>query len=1263
MKKRLFTALLSFVCALTLLVSMGASVLAETGIGFPWTEEEKPYLIEEILERDGLIDGIWYPWFDGGNVGHSLTSNEVMSYYYGSAWTRVALDSMGADKIYREIYNLKAMGYNLLGYGGSIYDEGVIFNEQGDVLGIKEEFLNNARRLLDMCREIGMPVMWTVHFHSSSSPDYHGMEAYNLFSQKYCEPTVREHYMERFVRPLCKMLNEYSDTVALIAIADEPENEINDSERGNHFKGIRAMYGVTQDDKVEFMRQINEVVKEELPHIARTVASNDMDKTIYGGFDLDLMGHNQYNNSGSLPDVENYKTDSPIIMTEYNVGEDLPDGDDIFSERLIRYRESMISQGYKGGVQWCWLSNGLHGDCTKRPGRVGYYLLESSAASGMPNTNFVSSVTDLRHHMDDYRAEHQGKTIVLDQPVMYANEGRGYVEWIPSRQATKMDLLRSTDGGETWDYVLQDVNQDDYIIQGKKGRYKDADIANSMYKVVVRDDKGNEVESEPNNVAHAEEKYRRNNVTTYPGGDPNNVFIAGGNSSYINKAGHTAASSRYSLYSFGETYNRPDDPSYNLIRNGSFESTAGAQWNTGSFITGDVAVVRDYTAPSGSKSLYFNSSETTTGRWYTFNVQVESYTNYVFSTWIKGTYLGKTNRGFASVGVIAPDTGMFMIFPDERRKSSWDKQQIFPTAYDDEWHLRSVAFNSRDLTEVTIAIYGDSSQIWLDDMALFENGLGVQYLGTNMLSSVDFYYEDVTTPACLDNRSLLKNPRFEDTTSDFWQTGYGWRNGFLSLEESAYNYGNALKYTGTKDAYGLYYIKWVDVTPNTDYIFSFSAKILKAGEGKLVLMNERMGGPDDEFSFDCDTDFYGTDWTNYAVEINTDGFTRLGIGVCDLGGSMLIDNLRLFQSQYGNSRKDLFIKQPTDSQRMAATAPKGKNAKVTVSATGDGLTYKWYYKNKGAKSFAYTSTFTGGTYSTAMNADRDGRQVYCVVTDKYGNSRTTPVTTLHMGNPLKITTQPTTGYGKQGSAAKVTVKATGDSVKYTWYVKNPGTDTYVKSSITSGTYAATMTAANNGRLVYCVVSDKHGNQIQVKTVPLRMAATIVTQPKGAQVKNGETAKVTFKAAGDGLTYTWYVKNSGATKYTKSSVTASSYSCKMSSTSRNRMVYCVVKDKYGKTAKTNAVVLRMAASITTQPKSVAVKNGTTANATVKAAGDGLTYTWYVKNPGATTYVKSSIKKATYSVKMTTAISGRLVYCVVKDKYGKSVQSNTVSLKKK
>jgi len=84
------------------------------------------------------------------------------------------------------------------------------------------------------------------------------------------------------------------------------------------------------------------------------------------------------------------------------------------------------------------------------------------------------------------------------------------------------------------------------------------------------------------------------------------------------------------------------------------------------------------------------------------------------------------------------------------------------------------------------------------------------------------------------------------------------------------------------------------------------------------------------------------------------------------------------------------------AQPMNVTVAKGETAKVTVSAIGEGLTYKWYFKNAGASKFSYTSSFTGDSYSVKMDASRDGRQVYCVVTDKYGNSIQSNTVTLSM---------------------------------------------------------------------------------------------------------------------------------------------------------------------------------------------------------------------------------------------------------------------------
>ena len=73
-------------------------------------------------------------------------------------------------------------------------------------------------------------------------------------------------------------------------------------------------------------------------------------------------------------------------------------------------------------------------------------------------------------------------------------------------------------------------------------------------------------------------------------------------------------------------------------------------------------------------------------------------------------------------------------------------------------------------------------------------------------------------------------------------------------------------------------------------------------------------------------------------------------------------------------------------QPASVIVANGETAKVSFTATGDGLTYTWYFKNKGASSFSKTTSFTSNSYSAAMDSSRDGRQIYCVVKDKYGNS-------------------------------------------------------------------------------------------------------------------------------------------------------------------------------------------------------------------------------------------------------------------------------------
>ncbi len=267
-------------------------------------------------------------------------------------------------------------------------------------------------------------------------------------------------------------------------------------------------------------------------------------------------------------------------------------------------------------------------------------------------------------------------------------------------------------------------------------------------------------------------------------------------------------------------------------------------------------------------------------------------------------------------------------------------------------------------------------------------------------------------------------------------------------------------------------------------------------------------------------------------------------------------------------------------------------------------------------------------------------------------------------NKVTIVTEPKTTYVLDGAKASVKVVASGEGLKYTWYIKNNGGTKYSKSSVTKTTYSATLTDTSHNRYLYCVITDQYGNEVKTKTVCIRRQATITGESAtAAYAQTGKKASVKITAVGDGLKYTWYIKNEGATKYSKSSVTTATYSATMGSKVKGRKVYCLVTDKYGKSVQSKTFVLRESVSITTQPATITVKKNTTAKVSVKASGDGLKYAWYIKNEGQTKYSKSSVTTATYATTMNAKAKNRLVYCVVTDKYGNTVKSVTVKLKMK
>ena len=430
--------------------------------------------------------------------------------------------------------------------------------------------------------------------------------------------------------------------------------------------------------------------------------------------------------------------------------------------------------------------------------------------------------------------------------------------------------------------------------------------------------------------------------------------------------------------------------------------------------------------------------------------------------------------------------------------------------------------------------------------------------------------------------------------------------------------------------------------------------VTATGEGLTYMWYYKNAG---DSKFTRTTSFTGN---YYSVEMTSARAGRqVYCVVMDAYGNTVKSNTVTLNMSASNAK---ITKQP-----VSVTVAEGETAKVSLTATGSGLTYTWYYKNKGMSSFAKTTAFTGNTYSVAMDSSRDGRQIYCVVKDSAGNTVKSNTVTINMEHYAKITKQPASVSVANGETAKVSFTASGDGLTYTWYFKNAGASSFSKTTtFTGNSYTTTMNDERAGRQIYCVVKDKYGNSVKTNTVTLNMskAVSITKQPVSVTVAEGETAKVSFTASGDGLTYTWYYKSKGMSSFTKTTAFAgNSYAVAMDSSRDGRQLYCVVKDSAGNTAKTNTVTINMEhhAAITKQPVSVSAANGETAKVSFTASGDGLTYTWYFKNAGASSFSKTtSFIGNSYSVAMNDERDGRQVYCVVTDKYGTTAKTNTVTL---
>ena len=400
------------------------------------------------------------------------------------------------------------------------------------------------------------------------------------------------------------------------------------------------------------------------------------------------------------------------------------------------------------------------------------------------------------------------------------------------------------------------------------------------------------------------------------------MFQAGYGSNYyiddvkIEKTDETAEKSntvKIPTYTITEASNRywhwdADIDEHNLVKNGSFDGDGG---NWQSLLTdGTITLFETKNAKSGNKVLKFEAQNLSPKSKNYLFVPCEANTEYLLSVWHKGEKWSSTNKNDLRWGIANPLTGALI---EEWNISSWDN----------EWHRTTLKFNSGDNQMIALAYIGGNSVAYIDDLQIFKYADRVNGRPKVMVQEQPTItdYEPVNK-TCDDNKNLFSNSDFEDSDVSFWSgdNSIGYKNtvsksgyvtvldwdGTVEIRDSDSSHGNALFYTAN-DKYtgyplGMSYLKYIDVSPNTEYTFVADYRIDKAGDGRfgLVSVNDfypRIIGGWVTF----DEEKFSTDykWQTVSFTFNSNEFEKVALVVQDIGGAAFIDNIRLFKMTDG----------------------------------------------------------------------------------------------------------------------------------------------------------------------------------------------------------------------------------------------------------------------------------------------------------------------------------------------------------------------------
>ena len=167
------------------------------------------------------------------------------------------------------------------------------------------------------------------------------------------------------------------------------------------------------------------------------------------------------------------------------------------------------------------------------------------------------------------------------------------------------------------------------------------------------------------------------------------------------------------------------------------------------------------------------------------------------------------------------------------------------------------------------------------------------------------------------------------------------------------------------------------------------------------------------------------------------------------------------------------------------TIMEGDPVTLSLKANGTGLTYQWYCQKKGQTSFSQWNGRTHATETCNPGLSWDGMQLYCRITDSYGNTIDSDTVKVTVYPQIVITSQPYSQTVKLGKSLTLSLTAEGSGLTYQWYCKKAGQDSFVKwNGRIDAIETVTPPADWDGIQLYCKVTDRNGNSIPSDTITI-----------------------------------------------------------------------------------------------------------------------------------------------------------------------------------